>query len=68
MDTSHIDTNLTQYRNFKEVSSPGTMQRMIQGDDGWRLPAIRESRPEPDSSGALEEEFHYLLGTTAIWP
>ena len=68
MDTSHIDTNLTSYRTFKEVARLSTMQSLVQGDDGWKLLAIRKSRPEPDSSGAFEEEFHYLLGTTSVWP
>ena len=68
-DTKYnMSIDFTSYRTFKEVESLDVAQRMVQGKDGWVLLAIRIERPSPDESGAFEEEFVYLLGTTAVWP
>jgi hypothetical protein len=63
-----MNTDLTPYQTFKETNSMAEMQRMVQGKDGWQLLNIRTRRPEPEESGAFEEELIYLLGTTAKWP
>ena len=63
-----MSTDFTSYRTFKEVTDLDEMQRMVQGKDGWQLLAIRVNRPAADESGAFEEEFIYMLGTTAEWP
>jgi hypothetical protein len=63
-----MSTDLTSYQTFRETTSLDEMQKMVQGEDGWQLVTIRLRRPEPEESGAFEEELIYLLGTTAKWP
>ena len=63
----NMSTDLTSYRTFQETTSKDEMQKMVQGEHGWKLLTIRVKRPKPKESGAFEEELIYLLGTTAEW-